>query len=73
VPEIVEHGATGWLGTSEDELVRGVDEVRSWDRAGIRRHAVNRFAAERMIADFEELYGSVARVSKRGSTGSRAS
>lgn len=55
-PEIVDHGRTGFLGTTEEELVAALAEVGSLDRAACRESARRRFSTERMVADHAELY-----------------
>ena len=56
LPELVEHGVTGFLGRSDDELAGFVREVGRIDRAACRRRAEERYSAERMVSDYEALY-----------------
>ncbi len=53
LPEIVEHGATGYIVHSEDEMVAAVGQVHKLSK----QH--ERFRADRMIADYLALYKRV--------------
>lgn len=69
VPELVEHGVTGYIAASEDEmveLIRPGGPVDALDRRRIREIAVRRFDRARMVADYERVYqAAVARVRRR--------
>jgi glycosyltransferase involved in cell wall biosynthesis len=66
VAELVEDGIAGRLFDSLDELVTGLPEVLSLDRARVRRWAVEHFGPERMVAEHLEAYRRlVARVAER--------
>jgi glycosyltransferase involved in cell wall biosynthesis len=63
VPELIEHGVTGFLATSEDEmvqLIRPGGAVDALDRRRIREAAVRRFDRARMVADYERVYHAAA-------------
>ena len=78
VPELVDDGLTGYVATSADhmvELLRPGGAVDRIDRVACRARAVERFSAERMVADHVALYqrivgASVSSPPHRGS-GSR--
>lgn len=55
VPEIVKHGVTGWIGETEEDLVEGLQRADQFDRQLIRHTAEQRFSAERMVIQLEEL------------------
>jgi glycosyltransferase involved in cell wall biosynthesis len=57
-PEIVEHGANGFLVASDNEaaLADALSEVASLSRATCRATAVERFSVERMVRDYVALY-----------------
>lgn len=59
-PEIVEHGVTGFLGDSEAELARYVDQLPSIERAACRTAAERHFGMDRMAADYVAVYRAVA-------------
>ena len=56
VPEVIEDGVTGFLVKSIDEAVKRVDDVRSLDRAAIRRTFERRFSSARMASDYVAIY-----------------
>jgi glycosyltransferase involved in cell wall biosynthesis len=56
VREIVEHGITGGIFSSLDELVAGLPAVLALDRASVRARAVARFGLTRMIDAYEDMY-----------------
>jgi glycosyltransferase involved in cell wall biosynthesis len=61
-PELIEEGVTGFIARSREEmieLVRPGGEVDRIDRAQCRRRAVERFSADRMVADHVALYERV--------------
>jgi glycosyltransferase involved in cell wall biosynthesis len=51
VPEIVEHGITGFIADDPDELVRLLGKVDDLDRGQCRRAAETRFSIERMAQE----------------------
>jgi len=63
VPELVEEGLTGFIATSPahmTELIRPGGAVDRFDRTRCRQRAIERFSAERMVADHVALYERVA-------------
>ncbi len=60
-PEIVDHGRTGFLADDTDELVAGLRRVDEIDRRHCRFVVERRFSAERMAADYLDLYREVVR------------
>jgi glycosyltransferase involved in cell wall biosynthesis len=61
VPEVVEHGVTGFIVNSEHEAIRAVGLVASLDRREVRRNFEGRFTARRMAADYADLYRQMMR------------
>jgi len=62
VPELIEHGVTGFIAGSLDEmarLIRPSGPVDDLDRRLIRERAVHRFSRDRMVGDYESVYQSV--------------
>jgi glycosyltransferase involved in cell wall biosynthesis len=59
MPEIVEHGATGFLAADVDDAVSMVDRTAALDRATCRRVAERRFSATRMVDDYISVYRDV--------------
>jgi glycosyltransferase involved in cell wall biosynthesis len=65
VPEVLEHGVTGFLCDDVASAVRAVHALDKLDRAECRRTFEARFSAERMAADYVKLYAAAGRA-KRG-------
>ncbi len=59
VPEVVEHGKTGFVCDTFDELVAAVDRVAEIDPAVCRRTVEERFTVDRMVSDYEAIYRRV--------------
>ena len=55
-PEIVEHGLTGFLGNTDEELVAGLQSLDSIDRNVCREDARTRFSVERMVEGYVRLF-----------------
>jgi glycosyltransferase involved in cell wall biosynthesis len=55
-PEIVEHGRSGFLGHTEDDLVAGLRAIDTIDRAACRERAATEFSVERMVAGYVEVF-----------------
>jgi glycosyltransferase involved in cell wall biosynthesis len=60
VPEIVEHGLTGWVCGDLEEMVR-VAGTSSFDSYACRTHVEERFSVHRMVRDYETLYRHAVR------------
>ncbi len=61
VPEIIDHGVTGFVVDNVDEAVAAIPLARALDRIAIRRRFEDRFSVERMARDYVSLYGEVLR------------
>jgi glycosyltransferase involved in cell wall biosynthesis len=69
VPEVVEHGRTGFIGDNEADLVTALGQVETLDRAVVAARARERFTVARMADDYERLYR--AAIGGRPETGPR--
>lgn len=56
LPEIVRHGLDGYLGATPEDLVTRAPAVDALPRERIRRDAIARFGADRMVERYEALY-----------------
>lgn len=56
VPEVIDEGISGYIGSRAEELPELVMRALKLDRDRIRLHARKRFSVERMTADYLELY-----------------
>jgi glycosyltransferase involved in cell wall biosynthesis len=59
VPEVIDHGHTGFIVDSEDEAVRAVRRASMLNRLRIRQRFEERFSVERMADDYLALYEQV--------------
>jgi glycosyltransferase involved in cell wall biosynthesis len=57
--EVVEPGVSGFLVPDAERMAEGIREVGSINTNACRREAERRFSAERMFAEYVELYRSV--------------
>jgi glycosyltransferase involved in cell wall biosynthesis len=64
VPEIVEHGITGFCAATLDEFRRFVPKAFDLPRPAIRQIAQARFSAQRMASDYVALYENL--IGQRG-------
>lgn len=59
MPEIIDHGRTGYLVGSVEEAVAAVERVGAIDRSSARRSIEQRFSVERMADAYLALYRSI--------------
>src|SRR6185369_6006297 len=60
LPEVVEHGRTGFLVADIPGMVRALREIEALDPAVCRREAEQRFSAATMISRYFDLYHQIA-------------
>lgn len=77
MPEVVDEGVTGFLANDFDGAVSALSAALCLDRAEVRRTAIARFSASRMVDDYlrvyERILGSSQRPPRRGGrTGARS-
>jgi glycosyltransferase involved in cell wall biosynthesis len=56
VPEVIDHGATGFIVESIDEAVAAASRIDTLNRAAIRAVFERRFPVKRMVDDYLTLY-----------------
>ncbi|KTT73752.1 glycosyltransferase family 4 protein [Sphingomonas endophytica] len=56
MPELIEHGVTGFLVDTPAEAVKAIERVGEIDRAACRRAVAERFSVARMADDYIALY-----------------
>jgi glycosyltransferase involved in cell wall biosynthesis len=66
LPEIVEHGKTGFVVQNEQEMADAIRAVDAIDPEGCREAARRRFSLERMTAQYLSVYGRLARAHQGG-------
>jgi glycosyltransferase involved in cell wall biosynthesis len=60
VPEIVDHGVTGFIVENRDEAVAAVSRLERLSRKAVRLNFERRFTAKRMAQDYLSLYHGLA-------------
>jgi glycosyltransferase involved in cell wall biosynthesis len=66
VPEVLEHGVTGFIVHDEDEAVEAVARIGTLDRDRIRAEFERRFTAHQMANNYLALYGRLAEARTNG-------
>ena len=61
VPEIIEHGVSGFIVDDVDGAVQAVAQVEMLPRAEVRRCFERRFTAERMARDYLAIYRALTK------------
>jgi glycosyltransferase involved in cell wall biosynthesis len=64
LPEIIEHGRSGFLVDDLQEAVLAVERASTLDRRQVRHAALRRFSVERMLDDYEGVYRALANTRK---------
>jgi glycosyltransferase involved in cell wall biosynthesis len=59
VPEVIEHGVTGFVGHTEDDLVEAVNRISDVDRGRCRFEAARRFSPGAMADAYEQVYATL--------------
>jgi glycosyltransferase involved in cell wall biosynthesis len=57
VPEVVEHGATGFIVDDEEQALQAIKHLPELDRKRVRDGFERRFTARRMAEDYLQRYG----------------
>jgi glycosyltransferase involved in cell wall biosynthesis len=72
VPEVIDHGVTGYVCHFEDEMVKAIDHLGSLDRAACRRTAERRFSPAAMADAYERVYARLVYTGQVRDTHARA-
>jgi len=56
VPEVVEHGRSGWIVSNTEEAVQAVERIGQINRRACRKCFERRFSVSRMARDYVQLY-----------------
>lgn len=60
IPEVIDHGKTGYVAESVEELIEATRSWKRYDRRQVREIAERRFSVARMVDDHERLYENLA-------------
>ncbi len=66
VPEVIEHGVTGFIVQNENEAADAVKQIHTLDRSRIRAEFDRRFTAHHMAENYLALYARLAKAKKHG-------
>ncbi|MBR0800959.1 glycosyltransferase family 4 protein [Bradyrhizobium jicamae] len=66
VPEVVEHGVTGFIVENEAQAIEAVRDLGRLDRRKVRARFEERFSASRMAREYELQYRVLSAVSESG-------
>ncbi|KKQ96630.1 MAG: hypothetical protein A3C27_01030 [Candidatus Levybacteria bacterium RIFCSPHIGHO2_02_FULL_39_36] len=64
IPEIIKHTKTGFIAEDTTEMIEYVRSIGKIKRKNCRTYALQKFNAERMIFEYEQLYEKILRISK---------
>jgi glycosyltransferase involved in cell wall biosynthesis len=67
MPELIEHGVTGFLVDTFEDAVAAIAKIDQIDRRRCRQSAIRRFSVDRMANDYMSLYEDILSA-KRGSS-----
>jgi glycosyltransferase involved in cell wall biosynthesis len=56
MPELIEHGKTGFLVSGCQEAIEHIDRIETISRADCRRIVEDRFTADRMVEEYGDVY-----------------
>jgi glycosyltransferase involved in cell wall biosynthesis len=56
IPEVINHGITGFVVSDVEEMIKAVPYVKYLNRATCREYALGNFSAEKMAEGYEEIY-----------------
>jgi glycosyltransferase involved in cell wall biosynthesis len=70
LPDLIEHGRTGFVVDSEDQLADAIADADALDGQTCRRAAERRFCGRRMTAEYWQMYASVCSGSAATARGS---
>lgn len=65
VPEVIDHGLTGYVANSVPELIEALRQYKKYDRRQVRAMAEQRFSVQRMVDDHLKLYADLAEQAQR--------
>jgi glycosyltransferase involved in cell wall biosynthesis len=69
IPEVIDHGESGYIADSVEELIEAVRHYRRFSRTRVREIAEKRFSVERMVDDHMRLYERLMEKNRARDTG----
>jgi glycosyltransferase involved in cell wall biosynthesis len=59
VPEVIEHGKTGFICNNIDEMMAAIPKALKLNRQDCHDHVVNKFSVKTMVDDYEAVYSKI--------------
>ena len=59
VPEIIEHGKTGFVADTPEEMIKGIERISAIDRTVCRKTVEEKFTLKQMVDKYEEIYSKI--------------
>jgi len=59
VPEIVEHGRTGFVVDTPEEMIKAIERVSTIDRKACRKIVEEKFTLKQMVDKYEEIFAKI--------------
>lgn len=56
VPEVIEHGKTGFIVNTKEEMAEAIKHIDEINREDCRKHVENHFTVEKMVDAYEKIY-----------------
>ena len=69
VPEVIDHGITGFVVEDEAEAITAIRQLDQLDRTRVREQFERRFTAQRMAREYADLYKTLLNGSADGRIG----
>jgi len=59
VPEVIEHGKTGFVVDTNEEMIKIIERIPTVDRKACRRRVEEKFGLKQMVDKYEEVYKKI--------------
>ncbi|HEY4478808.1 MAG TPA: glycosyltransferase family 4 protein [Candidatus Paceibacterota bacterium] len=56
VPEVIEHGKTGFVVSTNEEMINVIERISAIDRRACRKAVEEKFSLEKMVDKYEKIY-----------------
>lgn len=63
--ELIKDGKNGFLVNSQEEMIEALKKINQIDRLACRRYAAKKFSLEKMVNNYEALYHTILKKSKK--------
>lgn len=60
VPEVIEHGKTGFVVDTPEEMIKAIEQLPAIDRRACRKRVEEKFSLEQMVDKYEKIYEKLA-------------